>query len=279
MCSKFNNMLIHNIVFFFLGYKISFLIRENQLLNWKHKSRSNYHPIKSSNHQAVSLTYIRRIFSTRKKVKRCRGAENMPTMTGSRELASDLVTNKSHVYYFCNFKNLGQWVLENLQLWDVRLHTDTQYERVHTERCLQIKAAFDCDTLSSTCTPLFQSHSGFLCFGLWCSAETHRDVYWGSCVTWSGPWWTRFYYTGPVTQIPSQSVEEDCEREWRHTPKRRSAAERRALPPVNYNSQNRLNDAGFLKRPAGWSCVKEDLMSHSLRWDCFLSIIISYTMT
>lgn len=57
---------------------------------------------------------------------------------------------------------------------------------------------------------LFLSHSLF--FGcsperrLWFLAETRKGCILGSYVTWAGPWWTWFYYTGPVSQTTSQSA-------------------------------------------------------------------------
>lgn len=56
-------------------------------------------------------------------------------------------------------------------------------------------------------------------------------------------------------------------------------AVRQVFPAVNLNPQNRSNDAGSLKRPAGWKWVKEDLMSPSLHWSRFLSISINDMMT
>lgn len=121
---------------------------------------------------------------------------------------------------------------------------------------------------------------------LWCSAEreTRRDVYRGSYATWAGPWWTRFYYTGPVSQTASRSVsfggkswERVKTRAERRSP--RCTAVRQVFPPVNHNPQNCSNDAGSLKRPAGWNWVKKDLMSHSLHWGQFLSIITGDMMT
>lgn len=105
----------------------------------------------------------------------------------------------------------------------------------------------------------------------------------GSYVTWAGPWWTWFYYTGPVSQTASQSASfrkrlgESEDTHWETKPD--WTAVRQVFPPVNHSPQNRSNDAGSLKRPAGWNWVQEDLMSHSLQRSRFLSIIISDMMT
>lgn len=105
----------------------------------------------------------------------------------------------------------------------------------------------------------------------------------GSYVTWAGPWWTWFYYTDPVSQTASQSASfrerlgESEDARWEKEPD--WTAVRQVFPPVNHSPQNRSNDAGSLRRPAGWNWVKEDLMSHLLHWSRRLSIIISDMMT
>lgn len=81
----------------------------------------------------------------------------------------------------------------------------------------------DCDRISSIRIQLFLSHPGFFWLQSWASAVMPcRDMegcMLGSYVTWAGPWWTRFYYTGPVSQTASQSASfrKKAWREWRHT--------------------------------------------------------------
>lgn len=81
-----------------------------------------------------------------------------------------------------------------------------------------------------------------------------------------------------VTYPVSQSFPgKNCEREWREVALLNGS--KMTIPPINCRPQTCLNGAGFLKTPARWNWVKEDLMSHFLHWKRFLPIIISYTMT
>lgn len=51
---------------------------------------------------------------------------------------------------------------------------------------------FFCDCFSFSCSVVF-------------SVEARRDVCWGLMQPGPAPWWTRFYYTGPVSPWASQS--------------------------------------------------------------------------
>lgn len=88
----------------------------------------------------------------------------------------------------------------------------------------------------------------------------------GSYVTWAGPWWTWFYYTGPVSQAASQpaSLRKKARREWRHVARKGAWLNggKTSIPFSQSQSTETLNDAGCLQRPAGWNWVKEDPMSH-----------------
>lgn len=135
---------------------------------------------------------------------------------------------------------------------------------------------------------LFLSHSLFLAAVLSAGCDSlrrhGRDVYWGHM--WPGLVPGEHGSTTlvlSVRQPVSQPVfRKKAGREWRHTCSEEREPEwtavRQVFPPVNHSPQNRSNDAGCLKRPAGWNWVKEDLMSQSLHWSRFLSIIISDMM-
>lgn len=170
------------------------------------------------------------------------------------------------------------------------LHVDVWYlcvHRVAMPTCQRIWDIWLWQNILHTHTVISVTLAFFGCSPerrLWFLAETRKGCILGSYVTWAGPWWTWFYYTGPVSQTTSQSAsfqEEGWERVETHMQREREpewTAVRQVFPPVNHSPQNRSNDAGCLERPAGWNWVKEDLMSQSLHWSRFLSIIISDMM-
>lgn len=153
------------------------------------------------------------------------------------------------------------------------LHVDVWYSCVHRALCLHVKGSETFwlrlnifHTVISVTLWLFSPLQS------WASSVMQsRDAegcILGSCVTWAGPWWTWFYYAGPVSQIASQSVSgRGWERVKTHTEREGGpdwTAVRQVFPPVNHYPQSRSNDAGSLKRPTGRNWVKEDLMSQSL---------------
>lgn len=86
---------------------------------------------------------------------------------------------------------------------------------------------------------IFLSYSGFsfsFCFFFFLVVVLSRDTQGcipGSYVTWAGPWWTRFYYTSPVSHIASQSASlrrKKAEREWRHTARGRPNGRKTRIP-------------------------------------------------
>lgn len=126
-----------------------------------------------------------------------------------------------------------------------------------------------CDRNSSIHTRGYFCHTLLGCgpeHALWCCVQTRRNVYCGSYVTWAAPWWNMVLlcWTCQSHGQSSQFQEKGRKRVKTHTERGGGVPVRQVFPPVNHHPQNRSNDAGFLKRSAGWSWVKEDLMSHSL---------------
>lgn len=104
------------------------------------------------------------------------------------------------------------------------LYVDVWYLCAHSELRLNVKGSetFDCDRISSIRIQLFLSHSAFSGCKSWAQTVMQcrhtEGCILGSYVTWAGPWWTWFYYTGPVSQTASQSVSfRKRLGEWRHT--------------------------------------------------------------
>lgn len=74
--------------------------------------------------------------------------------------------------------------------------------------------------------------------------------------------WSCQSHTRSVSHFQGRTVKES------EDPQRREGAllngSKTTIPPINCRPQTCLNGAGFLKTPAGWNWVKEDLMSHFL---------------
>lgn len=112
---------------------------------------------------------------------------------------------------------------------------------IHSVLCLHVKGSgtFDCDRISSIHVQLFLSQSGF-CLQSWAltvmQCRNTEGCILGSYVTWASPWWTRFYYTGPVSQTVSQFQGKRLgETHWAKEP--HWTSERQVFPPVNHNPQ------------------------------------------
>lgn len=102
----------------------------------------------------------------------------------------------------------------------------------------------------------------------------------GSCVTWSGPWWTWFYYIGPVSQTASQSgslgkrLGESGDTRWQKGVD--WMAVRQVFCPFNHTSTEVLKLQDLLRglqRRSGWGRTSRHTRStdisscSSSRWD------------
>lgn len=106
----------------------------------------------------------------------------------------------------------------------------------------------------------------------------------GSYVTWAGPRWTQFYYTGPVSQTASQSAafrKKGLERVKTCSAKKEPdwTAVRQVFPPVNHSPQKRSMMRDLSRVPqggTGWKRTQCHPLQHrSVR----LSIIIRVMTT